>query len=68
MINLLRANFFLLVIADDKGELGKAARENGLTRKALEAAIDVVRGGESVNSADAEGQREALKKIYFRFN
>ena len=58
----IAGELFLLVIADDKGELGKAARENGLTRKALEAAIDVVRGGESVNSADAEGQREALKK------
>jgi ATP-dependent Clp protease ATP-binding subunit ClpB len=57
----IAGELFLLVIADDKGELGKAARENGLTRKALEAAIDVVRGGESVNSADAEGQREALQ-------
>lgn len=49
------------MVADDKGELGKIARENGLNRKSLEAAIDLVRGGESVNSADAEGQREALK-------
>ena len=53
---------FLLVLADDKGELGKAAKANGLTRKSLEATIETVRGGESVNSADAEGQREALKK------
>jgi ATP-dependent Clp protease ATP-binding subunit ClpB len=37
-------------------------RANGLTRKSLEAAIDAVRGGQGVNSADAEGQREALKK------
>ena len=53
---------FLLVLTDDKGDLGKAAKSSGLTRKALEAAIDLVRGGDSVNSADAEGQREALKK------
>lgn len=58
----IAGELFLLVLVDDKGELGKAARENGLSRKALEAAIDLVRGGESVNSADAEGQREALKK------
>ena len=58
----IAGELFLLVLADDKGELGKAARENGLSRKALEAAIDLVRGGEAVNSADAEGQREALKK------
>jgi ATP-dependent Clp protease ATP-binding subunit ClpB len=58
----IAGELFLLVLADDKGPLGKAAKENGLTRKALEAAIDLVRGGESVHSADAEGQREALKK------
>jgi ATP-dependent Clp protease ATP-binding subunit ClpB len=58
----IAGELFLLVLADDKGELGKAARENGLSRKALESAIDLVRGGESVGSADAEGQREALKK------
>jgi ATP-dependent Clp protease ATP-binding subunit ClpB len=37
-------------------------RENGLTRKALEAAISSVRGGAKVDSQEAEGQREALKK------
>ena len=39
-----------------------ASSEHGLTRKALEAAIDAVRGGQKVDSAEAEGQREALKK------
>ncbi len=53
---------FLLALADHKGEIGKLARDSGLTRKALEAAIDAVRGGQSVDSADAEEQREALKK------
>ena len=53
---------FLLVLADDKGELGKAAKVAGLSRKSLEATIDAVRGGQSVNSNDAESQREALKK------
>jgi ATP-dependent Clp protease ATP-binding subunit ClpB len=53
---------FLLVLADDKGDLGKAAKASGLNRKALEAAIEQLRGGQNVNSADAEGQREALKK------
>jgi ATP-dependent Clp protease ATP-binding subunit ClpB len=52
----------LLALTDDKSDAGKLAREAGLTRKALEAAIAAVRGGESVNSAEAEGQREALKK------
>ncbi|MFM7703866.1 MAG: AAA family ATPase, partial [Rubrivivax sp.] len=38
------------------------ARSHGLTRKSLDAAIEAVRGGQKVDSAEAEGQREALKK------
>ena len=53
---------FLLAVADSKGELGRMANENGLTRKSLETAIEAVRGGQSVDSPEAEGQREALKK------
>ena len=53
---------FLLAAADNKGDVGKLVRDHGLTRKNLEAAIDAVRGGQNVDSADAEGQRESLKK------
>lgn len=53
---------FLLAVADDKGEAGRIAKQHGLTRRALEAAINAVRGGAQVNSQDAESQREALKK------
>jgi len=52
----------LLALTEDKSDAGRLAREAGLARKALETAIDAVRGGESVNSQEAEGQREALKK------
>ena len=52
----------LLALTDDKSDAGKLSRENGLTRKALEAAIAAVRGGNKVDSQEAEGQREALKK------
>ena len=58
----IAGELFLLALSDSKADVGKIARENGLTRKALEAAIDAVRGGQGVDSADAEGQREALKK------
>ncbi|MDB5930291.1 MAG: ATPase domain protein [Polaromonas sp.] len=58
----IAGELFLLALTDSKSDVGRIARENGLTRKALEAAIDAVRGGQNVNSADAEGQREALKK------
>ncbi|QJC57047.1 Chaperone protein ClpB [Polaromonas vacuolata] len=58
----IAGELFLLALSDSKADIGKLARENGLSRKSLEAAIDAVRGGQGVNSADAEGQREALKK------
>ncbi len=53
---------FLLALTDNKGDIGTLVRENGLTRKALESAIDAVRGGQNVDNADAEDQRESLKK------
>jgi ATP-dependent Clp protease ATP-binding subunit ClpB len=52
----------LLALTDDKSDAGKLARENGLTRKALESAILAVRGGQGVDSQESEGQRESLKK------
>ncbi len=58
----IASEMFLLALADDRGEAGRLAREHGLTRKALEAAIEAVRGGSGVESAEDEGQREALKK------
>jgi len=58
----IASELFLLAVADDKGEAGRIAREHGLARKALEAAIDAVRGGQTIGSAEAESQREALKK------
>ena len=53
---------FLLVLTDSKQDIGRIVKENGLTRKSLEAAIEAVRGGQNVDSADAEDQRESLKK------
>ena len=58
----IASELFMLALADDKGETGRLLKENGLTRKALEAAIEAVRGGAAVDSQEAEGQREALKK------
>ena len=53
---------FLLALTDTKLDIGRLVKENGLTRSALESAIDKVRGGQNVDSADAEDQRESLKK------
>ncbi|KJS72168.1 ATP-dependent chaperone ClpB [Serpentinimonas maccroryi] len=56
------SELFLLALADSKIALAEAARKAGLNRSALQAAIDAVRGGQSVDNPEAEGQREALKK------
>jgi len=59
----LSSEMILLALVDDKSDAGRLAREAGLTKKALEAAVQAVRGSEGgVNSQDAEGQRESLKK------
>jgi ATP-dependent Clp protease ATP-binding subunit ClpB len=58
----IASELFLLALADDKGETGKLVRSHGVNRKALEQAIEAVRGGEGVQSQEAEGSREALKK------
>ena len=60
--SFVASEMFLLALADAKTDLGGVVRGHGLTRKALEAAIEAVRGGQKVDSAEAEGQREALKK------
>jgi ATP-dependent Clp protease ATP-binding subunit ClpB len=57
----IASELFLLAAADSKS-VGPLLKEHGLTRKTLEATIDMVRGGQKVDSAEAEGQREALKK------
>ncbi|MGE5169507.1 MAG: Clp protease N-terminal domain-containing protein, partial [Rudaea sp.] len=58
----IASELFLLALTDDKGPTGRLLKEQGLTRKSLEAAIDAVRGGANVDSQEAEGQRQALAK------
>lgn len=58
----IASELFLLALADDKGETGRILREAGLQRKALEAAVEAVRGGSSVSDAEGESNREALSK------
>jgi len=60
--SFVASELFLLALADGKTELTRTVKAAGLSRQSLEAAVDAVRGGQNVNSADAEGQREALKK------
>jgi len=58
----IASEMVLLALCDDKSDAGRVARDNGLNRKALEAAIQAVRGGQHVDSQEAEGQRGPWKK------
>ncbi len=58
----IASELFLLALADSEGKAGKIAKEHGLSRKAMESAINAVRGGQTMDSAEGESQREALKK------
>ena len=58
----IASEMFLLAACDDKGETGRLLKTHGVSRAPLEQAITSVRGGETVGSAESEGQREALKK------
>lgn len=58
----IASELFLLALTEDKGPTGQLLKEHGGTRRNLEAAIEAVRGGANVNNAEAESQREALKK------
>ncbi|MBO9881605.1 ATP-dependent chaperone ClpB [Xanthomonas sp. D-109] len=58
----IASEWFVLAAADDAGALGLALRAAGADKKKLEAAIDKLRGGETVQSENAEEQRQALEK------
>lgn len=58
----IASEMFLLAIAEDAGECGRLLKQHGVTARALEQAINVVRGGQSVDTQEAENQRESLKK------
>src|SRR5687767_5700903 len=58
----IASELFLLALTQDKGDTGKLLKQHGGSREAIEKAIATVRGSDSVQSQEAEGQREALKK------
>ncbi|HEY5781114.1 MAG TPA: AAA family ATPase, partial [Lysobacter sp.] len=58
----IASELFLLAALDDGGEVGRALKATGANRQKLEAAIEKLRGGETVQSENAEDQRQALEK------
>ena len=58
----ISSELFILAAVEDKGSVGDLLRNAGATKAALAQTIDNIRGGETVNDANAEEQRQALEK------
>nr|MBO2467887.1 ATP-dependent chaperone ClpB [Xanthomonadaceae bacterium] len=58
----IASEWFVLAALEDGGAAGQALKAAGVTRAGLQKAIEKVRGGETVQSENAEDQRQALEK------
>ncbi|HEV2333608.1 MAG TPA: ATP-dependent chaperone ClpB [Gammaproteobacteria bacterium] len=58
----ISSELFVLAALDAKGTLGDLLKDAGATKAALEKAVEEMRGGQQVNDAGAEDQRQALEK------
>ncbi len=58
----IASELFVLAALDDKGAVGTALKAAGATKAHLESAIEKIRGGEKVDSENAEETRQALEK------
>ncbi|GGY79630.1 chaperone protein ClpB [Marinobacter zhanjiangensis] len=58
----ISSELMLLAALENRGTLGRVLKEQGVTKESLEQAIDAIRGGEKVDDAGAEENREALTK------
>ncbi|MGE0208708.1 MAG: ATP-dependent chaperone ClpB [Lysobacteraceae bacterium] len=58
----IASELFVLAALEDKGAVGEALKAAGVQKARLEAAIEKIRGGETVQSENAEDQRQALEK------
>ncbi len=58
----IASELYVLAAIDDKGTLGEILRDLGATKEAVTLAIETIRGGETVDDANAEEQRQALEK------
>ncbi|QLB21319.1 ATP-dependent chaperone ClpB [Vespertiliibacter pulmonis] len=60
--SFISSELFILAALEDSGELGKLLKNLGLTKEKVTAVIQKIRGGENVNSQNAEETRQALQK------
>ena len=58
----ITSEMVLLAAMDDNSKLGKLLMGQGVSKKALENAINNLRGGEAVNDPNVEESRQALDK------
>ena len=58
----ISSELFVLAALDSKDSLGELLRKAGCEKKAVEQAIDALRGGQKVDDPNAEEQRQALEK------
>lgn len=58
----ISSELFLLAAMEKNSELGKILENAGANKKAIEQAIDEIRGGESIDDPNAEEQRQSLEK------
>ncbi|MGH8585241.1 MAG: Clp protease N-terminal domain-containing protein, partial [Gammaproteobacteria bacterium] len=58
----IASEVFLLAASEDRGQLGEILRQSGADKKRIANAIDTVRGGQTVDEANAEESRQALEK------
>jgi len=58
----LSSELFVLAALQDRGDLGRVLKSAGAIQGALEKAVDEIRGGERVDDANAEDNRQALDK------
>jgi ATP-dependent Clp protease ATP-binding subunit ClpB len=58
----ISSELFVLAAMDEKGPLSDVLKSAGANKQAVAAAVEGIRGGQSVDSANAEDQRMALEK------
>ncbi len=58
----ISSELFVLAAMDEKRVLADVLKSSGANRKAIENAVEAIRGGQNVDNANAEDQRMALEK------
>ncbi len=58
----ISSELFVLAAMDEKGPLSDALKTSGANKQAIAAAVDGIRGGQTVDNENAEDQRMALEK------